>query len=208
MGGIMKKLIFLLLILLISCGTEQPLDEEDTGDTKDNPGDTEIQYVVYYTSLDGGEVDGNTDDMILECISTESSNSAICESVCISEIYPEYKRYDLYMTYYLPVDECEFYLFSSDSDMDNGSYEFYKGTYDNHSCTNFSLEDEGTFNFNGNLTYLWLFDNNGYLNESIPISSPGTGMFRQLDDNHEFFLREGCRKLDDLTDTVIEDITI
>lgn len=196
------KIVIILFLFLLGCGSQ----ENPTISDKDTPPEREPpKTTINYYSLDKKAVDPDVDDMILEC--ADNNGFEVCETICISEAYPEIKRYDLYMTYYLPVDSCEFYIFESSSEAENGSYEFYQGEYSNHNCINFQLIDEGNYYFDTRLDYLYLYEGE-FLKESVPISSPGTGIFKELDVNHEFFLRDGCKKLDDLTDEFIENIII
>ena len=109
----MFKLVLGIFIFFIFIGCGKENLQNSPSPPKEN------ENTRYYTRLDGSAIKGD-ENIILSCMKIGSQEAGLCESVCISQVLPQYVRYDLYMSDWMPEKECQYFIFGSDF-----SYEYY-----------------------------------------------------------------------------------
>lgn len=219
----MRLHIFTLCFLLQGCLTQAPDDSSFSDDSK-SP--------FYYTRLDNiTPVDG-TENLILRC--TEAIAGNYCESICISEDFPQYQRFTLAMSNYESNGKCFTYIFGfSKQDGSIPELKYMVGDYTQQVvsgvtkgfCKNVDVDNpdfEGKWTrselrdpFNGLLKYyLHWYDQNSNPYRSILMQSTSGDIFTYLDsdwnDSITVQTRNGyqCRKLEELTTSLIENLEI
>lgn len=172
--------------------------------------------LVTHKRLDGGQITGD-EDLILECLGGGS-----CESICISQAFPQYHRFSLYMTNYENGDRCAYYLFGYDKQDGSIPYlAYYQGVYTRirsggaleGRCLQTNLDHpdfEGGYKINDerrSSNLLWL-NPSGSVFRSYRLSTFQELIFTYLNldfnDEQTFFLREGCLKKSEIDQSFIE----
>ena len=203
----MKLCIILLSLFMLSCGKDQQIndgtitgkEEAFTIPNKDN----------IILNSDSNE------DIISVCFKTKSGVT-YCEDDCISNVYENNRRWDVYITYYTENNSEGFYLFESHHSKIRSRYKYYDCEYarDGYGafCDDFDIDsptDIGYYEFDlvKNRLYKYKSATDKEPKEVINIIN-NYSSFRLKGTHTEFVLRLGCKKVEDMGENTIKNIKI
>lgn len=214
----MKSLLFSMLIfpILTACLSDQ--GDGGTTATEEDP--------FYYKRIEDGKPVTGNENLILRC--SNAIAGGFCESICISEVRPEFKRFTLAMSNYEANGKCFIYIFGfNPQNGDLPEVRYYSGDYATKIvsgvtkgfCNNISIVSpnfQGFWQFTDNTSneYLTLFDSNKdiILSHQLSVNQGDVFTYYDSDFNDDITIqtRQGyeCRKSEEITDALIDDLAI
>ena len=213
----MKKLFILFLgFILASCLDERTQDLSSV--------DEKIHF--YFKRIEDGMPITGDENLILRC--TNSIAGGHCESICISEYLPQHQRFTFAMSNYEANGKCFVYIFGFNlQDGSLPSVRYYVGDYSTRVingasqgyCSGLDLNSanfEGGWQFGDDTQneYLNLYSSDNSLSKSLILRANQGDIFTYFDDNFldevTIQTRQGyeCRKDSELTNQLLEDLTI
>jgi hypothetical protein len=208
-------LALIAIVFLTSC-----LEKEKSALTSVD--DSPPKSGFYYKKLNQAAItDYSQENSILRCSKGAAGN--YCESICVSEDFPQYQRWTLAMSNYEANGKCFAYLFAfSKKDGSIPEMKYFVGNYATHTVngslkgycsgvdiTNPDYHGRWAWSFQTSHDYLNWLDVNSNLYRSIQLQSNNGDIFTYYDsdfnDNITIQTRNGydCRKLSEITTATI-----
>lgn len=138
----MRSVCTSFVISLFLCGC---IDEAGNGSIDSNPSQSPVPEFEGYTfkKLDGSAItDLSEENLILACL----PNIDFCQSVCISQAFPEQERFSVNKTDWLLGNKCQGYVLGHVDRNGFASARFYEGSHDGSDCVGIDVD---TPNFDG-----------------------------------------------------------